>query len=73
MDQEIPPGTCHAILKAAGLKTPVMLDLKYSLTIEATYDPSFFSFTLLNWRVSPALEHPWKTALQGQVGHDRAH
>jgi len=35
---------CQAILKAAGLKPTRMIDLSYSLTIEATQDPSFFSF-----------------------------
>jgi len=45
--KEAPTGTCNAILKAAGLREGVshrMIDLPYSLVIEATADPSFFGF-----------------------------
>ena len=42
--KEVPAGTCHAILKRPGSRTHAMLDLNYSLIIEATADPSFFSF-----------------------------
>lgn len=44
--KEVPKGTCHAILKAPGLRKGIdaMIDLKYSLIIEATADPSFFGF-----------------------------
>jgi len=41
-------GTCNAILKAAGLKergvSRYMIDLQYSLVIEATADPNFYGF-----------------------------
>ena len=44
--KEIPKGTCEAILKAAGIKKGIfkMIELKYSLIIEATEDPTFFTF-----------------------------
>jgi predicted RNA binding protein YcfA (HicA-like mRNA interferase family)/predicted RNase H-like HicB family nuclease len=45
--KEMPSGTCDAILKAAGLKPKDesrMIELKYSLIIEATEDPAFFTF-----------------------------
>ncbi len=48
--KEVPTGTCRAILKAAGIRGIEMIDLKYSLVIEATADPNFFGF------YSPELE-----------------
>ena len=45
--KEVPTGTCQAILRAAGMKKAGeirMIDLKYSLVIEATQDPNFFGF-----------------------------
>ena len=53
--KEVPTGTCHAILKAAGIAKPyeevfMLVNLSYSLVIEATDEPDFFGF----W--SPDLE-----------------
>jgi predicted RNA binding protein YcfA (HicA-like mRNA interferase family)/predicted RNase H-like HicB family nuclease len=52
--KEVPTGTCNAILKAAGIKSLAriysMIDLPYSLVVEATKDPDFFGF------YSPELE-----------------
>ena len=43
--KEVPTGTCRAILKAAGNGgKATMIDLKYSLIIEATEDPDYFGF-----------------------------
>jgi predicted RNA binding protein YcfA (HicA-like mRNA interferase family)/predicted RNase H-like HicB family nuclease len=44
--KEVPTGTCHAILRQPALRRGVreMIDLKYSLVIEATADPNFFGF-----------------------------
>jgi hypothetical protein len=46
--KEVPTATCHAILKAAGIKLDSggngMIDLPYSLIIEATDEPDFFGF-----------------------------
>jgi predicted RNA binding protein YcfA (HicA-like mRNA interferase family)/predicted RNase H-like HicB family nuclease len=46
--KEIPTGTCNAILKAARferkIRRDIVIDLKYSLVIEATEDPTFFGF-----------------------------
>ena len=51
--KEVPKGTCSAILKAAGIRAKsgqTMVDLLYSLVIEATDEPDFFGF------YSPELE-----------------
>ncbi len=51
--KEVPTGVCNAISKAARLKGKLsnnMIELKYSLVIEATDDPNFFGF------YSPELE-----------------
>src|SRR5439155_1113677 len=44
--KEVPTGTCQAILRAAGLRRRgrSVIDLKFSLVIEATADPAFFGF-----------------------------
>src|SRR5258707_7488001 len=44
--KEVRTGTCHVILRQPGLRRGIeaMIDLKYSLIIEATSDPSFFGF-----------------------------
>jgi predicted RNA binding protein YcfA (HicA-like mRNA interferase family)/predicted RNase H-like HicB family nuclease len=47
--KEIPTGTCQSILKAAGLKQERlrgddMIELPYSLVIEATEEPDYFGF-----------------------------
>lgn len=51
--KEVATGTCNAILKAAGM-SPIeycqMIDLPYSLIVEATNDANFFGF------YSPELE-----------------
>lgn len=53
-NKEVPTGTCRAILKSAGINTRkgviIMLDLPYSLIIEATEEPDYFGF------YSPELE-----------------
>jgi predicted RNA binding protein YcfA (HicA-like mRNA interferase family)/predicted RNase H-like HicB family nuclease len=49
--KEAPSGTCRQILKAAGIiKEEAMIDLPYSLIVEATEEPDFFGF------YSPELE-----------------
>jgi predicted RNA binding protein YcfA (HicA-like mRNA interferase family)/predicted RNase H-like HicB family nuclease len=49
--KEVPTGTCYHILKSAGIKKEiVMIDLPYSLIIEATKEPDYFGF------FSPELE-----------------
>jgi predicted RNase H-like HicB family nuclease len=44
--KEVPTGTCHTILKSAGLKRSqrLMITLPYSLVIEATKESDFFGF-----------------------------
>lgn len=44
--KEVPTGTCSAIAKGGWDKEAggSMIDLKYSLVVEATDDPSFFGF-----------------------------
>ena len=44
--REVPTGTCQSILRAAGLNKRVyaMIELPYSLVIEATEDPGYFGF-----------------------------
>ena len=46
-NKEVPAGTCYAVLKAAGIDTQEvtgMIDLPYSLIIEATDEPDYFGF-----------------------------
>jgi predicted RNase H-like HicB family nuclease len=43
--KEVPRGTCHHILKSAGIKKErVMIDLPYTLIIEATEETDCFGF-----------------------------
>jgi hypothetical protein len=44
-----------------------MLDLSYSLTIESTDDPSFFSFYSPE-KASRVSEHQWRTACTRRSG-----